>query len=461
MFRVLFAGLGLLTLVVLASVVTELAAIDVRKKLDNALRLERDLGQLLTTLQDAEIGQRSFLLTKDSSDLQPYTYARDTIGSILARIGMEVLADPIQQIRVERVRSLTRYRFGDLSRSINSRAIGDTAAVDRIIQNGGGREIMTKIRNTIVLLRQTENNDVARRQQQLSRLSQVTTALRLLGVVGLAFVLYYIYTHVHPLYGEISQAHDKAREANRRLSAANQELSTKNRELDQFAYIASHDLREPLRTVSNFVEVINEDHAHQLDEEGKSHLSFISRATQRMSALIDSLLQYSRVGRSELPGRVNLNRVLDEVRENLSLRIEESGAVLTSDRLPVITGYAVALRQLLQNLIANALKFHKPGEPPRIRVEGSEEADVYRITVRDEGIGMSACDQTKIFDLFTRLHGADSHDGQGIGLAFCQKIVQLHRGTIEVKSEPGQGSTFTVRIPRTIDYEKAGEHTAD
>ncbi|MCP9237816.1 ATP-binding protein [Lewinella sp. JB7] len=461
LFRVLFAGLSLLTLVVLASVVTELAAIDVRKKLDNAVRLERDLGQLLATLQDAEIGQRGFLLTRDSTDLQSYTYARDTIGSVLARIGMEVLADPVQQSRVERVRELTRHRFKELSRSINLRATGDSVAVDRIMRSRWGRELMEEIRSKIVLLRQTEISDVAKRQDQLRRLSNVTTVLRLIGVAGLAFVFYYIYAQVQPLFAEITESHDETREANRRLSSANHALSTKNRELDQFAYIASHDLREPLRTVANFVEVIQEDHAHQLDEEGMTHLSFISRATNRMSGLIDSLLQYSRVGRSEQATRVDLDKVLSEVRENLSLRIQESEAQLTNGPLPVIEGYPVALGQLFQNLIANALKFHKPGEPPRIRVEATILGDQCRITVEDHGIGMSACDQTKIFELFTRLNSKDTHEGQGIGLAFCQKIVQLHRGTIKVKSKPNQGSIFTITIPRTIDNEQTGEHTPD
>ena len=254
-------------------------------------------------------------------------------------------------------------------------------------------------------------------------------------------------------------------EERKRIEVVNNELianlNGKNRELDQFAYIASHDLREPLRTIKNFVELLSEEHGQQLDEEGVEHLSFIQRATNRMTTLIDSLLLYGRIGRGESPTRLDLNVTVREAIENLAYLVEESGAEVNIGHLPTLVGYPVALRQLLQNLIANALKFHRDGEAPRVDIFGNRNRNTVSFSVRDQGIGMTPEDQSKIFELFTRLNSSGTYEGQGIGLAFCQKIVQLHEGTITVNSQPGLGSTFTVTLPGIVHDEKVEEHTAD
>ncbi|NJB86449.1 signal transduction histidine kinase [Lewinella marina] len=463
LFRILFAGLSLLTLIVLASIVTEIAAIDVRKKLNHALRLERDLGVLLLTVQGAETGQRGYLLTHEDSYLTPYSFALDSVDAVLARIVDEVKRDSLQQARAERLRYFTNLKFRDIRQTLSLQYSGDTTSLNQLLRSQRGKEYMDSVRHNVQLLRQAEYRDVRIRQSQLDNLSTVTTILRFLGALGLATVLYYIYNQLQPLVSSISASNKKLTEEiieRRRVEQMNteliQSLNLKNRELDQFAYIASHDLREPLRTVRNYVEVLEEDYGDRLDEEGHSHLGVILRATDRMSKLIDTLLQYGRVGRTEAPSEVSLSRSVQEALENLSLQIEEMGASIEIEELPSTHGYPVALRQLFQNLISNALKFHPPGVPPRVVITGKSTEQAVTVSIRDFGIGMDRADQQKIFDLFTRLNRPEDYAGQGIGLAFCQKIVQLHHGSIKVESEPGRGSTFTVTIPRSYEHEEVG-----
>jgi len=439
LFRVLFIGMGLLLGFILASVMTEMAADEVRAELDNAVMLERDLGQLLSTLQDAETGQRGYLLTHRASYLLPYQNALDSVSPILQRIGEEVMTDSTQLQRVDTVRHLIAEKFQELSRTLTLSSKGDTTRLTEIVLSDYGQEVMMQIREKIQQLRDAENADIAKRQRQLRRLSTTTTVLRLLGAAGLVFVFYYLYAQLRPLYASLSET--------------NAALKLKNRELDHFAHTASHDLREPLRTVSNYVEVLAEEQGHRLSDEGREYLSVIHRASDRMRALIESLLLYSRVGRGEQIELVDLKQTMREVQENLALSISESGAKVRVTDLPTIKGYAIALRQLLQNLVANALKFRQPGQPPRIEVTAVTKARVTQLRVRDYGIGMTESEQKKIFQLFTRLHSSKTFEGQGIGLAFCQKIVNLHQGSITVESKPGLGSTFIVTIPRTFSHE--------
>lgn len=433
LFRVLFVGLSLLMLVVLASAVTELAATDVRAKLDNAINLERDLGQLLSTVQDAETGQRGYLLTKREEYLVPYRNARDTIASVVARVGLEVLTDPKQQQRVAHIRDLIADKFGELQRAIDLTNRRDTVAVAEAMLSDRGMELMEEIRSSISALRSIESTDVTANQQQLNRMRTASLLLRLLGVLGLAFVFYYLYAQLQPLFTSISDT--------------NTALSLKNHELDQFAYIASHDLREPLRTVSNYTQVIEEDYGDRIDEAGRQHLQLIKRTTLRMQELIESLLRYSRADELIDGKPTDLKQTVAEALENLSLSVEESGAVITIGPLPTVMGQEVALRQLFQNLIANAIKFSAAGTTPVIEITSMTQAKVVKISVKDNGIGIPPEDQDRIFGLFTRLDSRKQYHGQGIGLAFCQKIVQSHGGSINVSSEPGVGSNFTVTLP--------------
>lgn len=226
------------------------------------------------------------------------------------------------------------------------------------------------------------------------------------------------------------------------------QMEDKNKQLNQFAYIASHDLQEPLRTVDNFIALFEEDYGDQLDGEAATYFGFIKGATARMKSLITGLLNYSRLGRSAKKSKVELNKLLINIRVDLHAKIIENSAVITNDTLPIVSGYPVELRQLFVNLINNAIKFTPPDREPKIHISVSDSKLYYTFKVTDNGLGIKEEHLDKIFNMFTRLHSSKDYEGTGIGLAFCQKIVDLHKGKISVTSTLGEGSTFIFTLKK-------------
>jgi len=226
------------------------------------------------------------------------------------------------------------------------------------------------------------------------------------------------------------------------------ELERKNKELEQFAYVASHDLQEPLRTVSNYVELLEEKYSDTADLETKKHILFIKGATSKMQNLIKDLLDISRIGRSALRSAIDCNEILRTVIVELEVSIKESDAVITSTVLPIVMGNEIELKQLFQNLISNAIKFRKKNVAPRITITAEEKNTEYLFTITDNGIGIPEKYKDKVFIIFQRLHNTDEYPGTGIGLATCNKIVTLHKGKIWVESVLGEGSTFHFTISK-------------
>ncbi|PKA04060.1 PAS domain-containing sensor histidine kinase [Leptospira ellisii] len=225
------------------------------------------------------------------------------------------------------------------------------------------------------------------------------------------------------------------------------ELEAKNKELEQFAYLASHDLQEPLRTVSNYIQILEEDYGKVLDGSGTKHLKTIDLATKRMSALVKALLLYSRIGRDRKLVKTDCNLLLAEVISDLENLISKSGARISTQELPVLNVYDVEFRQLVQNLISNAIKFKKPNLTPDVKIECGKQGEFWRFSVTDNGIGIDSKHFDRIFYIFQRLHLENEYEGYGIGLANCKKIVELHGGKIWIESTPGTGSTFSFTIP--------------
>ncbi len=224
------------------------------------------------------------------------------------------------------------------------------------------------------------------------------------------------------------------------------ELEIKNKELEQFAYIASHDLQEPLRTVSNYMQVFEEDYVDQLDEQARKYLQSVNNATKRMSMLIKALLDYSRLGRNGVLVHKNLRSLLDEVLGDLETIIRKSNAQIDIGEMPVLTVYETEMRQLFQNLITNAIKFTAPDVTPHITIDAEQKNNSYVFRVADNGIGIDPVFNERVFEIFQRLHPADEYKGNGIGLAYCKKIVELHQGEIWIESKPGDGSAFYFTI---------------
>jgi len=238
------------------------------------------------------------------------------------------------------------------------------------------------------------------------------------------------------------------------------QLKNKNKELAQFTYIASHDLQEPLRTVTNFTKLFEEQYKERLDEQANTYLYYITQASKRMSNLIKGLLDYSRIGHNKHMSNVDINELLKELQIDLHSTIDETGTSFNIGALPKVKGFKVELGLLFQNLILNAIKFRQEKENPNIIITAKDEVDFYEFSVEDNGIGIANEHHKKIFSIFQRLHTQRKYEGTGIGLAHCQKIVELHQGTIRVSSIPERGSKFIFTIKKYYNYEtKAKKHS--
>jgi light-regulated signal transduction histidine kinase (bacteriophytochrome) len=226
-------------------------------------------------------------------------------------------------------------------------------------------------------------------------------------------------------------------------------LERSNAELEQFAYVASHDLQEPLRKVTSFCQMLERRYAGQLDERGEQYIAFAVDGAKRMQALINDLLSFSRVGRVERPHElVDFGELVAHTASSLAVSIEESGTTVEVDgRLPVVYGEPTLLGLVLQNLISNAIKF-RSAEPPRVRVSAHRVANVWEFAVSDNGIGIEPEYADRIFIIFQRLHARDAYEGTGIGLAMCRKVIEHHGGHIWLQTSPnGNGSTFRFTLP--------------
>ncbi|MHB8606165.1 MAG: sensor histidine kinase [Thermoplasmatota archaeon] len=233
----------------------------------------------------------------------------------------------------------------------------------------------------------------------------------------------------------------------RELTKYAAELKRSNEELERFATIASHDLQEPLRMVTSYLGLIEKRYRGKLDADADEFIHFAVDGASRMSALIQSLLTYSRLGaRPPQFAAIPLDRALDVALENVKASVVAAGATIEREPLPVVWGDSAQLAQMFQNLLANALKF-RAATAPRIRISATRTGASWTIAVADNGIGIAAADHQRIFELFTRLHARDKYEGTGIGLTLVKRIVERHGGAIRVESTLGNGATFFVTLP--------------
>ncbi|MDZ4251571.1 MAG: ATP-binding protein [Sulfuritalea sp.] len=251
------------------------------------------------------------------------------------------------------------------------------------------------------------------------------------------------------------------RDSNRRLAQQARELARSNADLEQFAYVASHDLQEPLRMVASYTQLLVKRYRGRIDADADDFLNYIVDGALRMQRLINDLLAFSRVGtRGGKPEPTSLATVMQRVRTNLKAGIDESRAVIRVDELPTVWADATQMELLLQNLVSNAIKFRR-AVPPAIHVAARREGGAWQIEVADQGIGIDAQYAERIFVIFQRLHTAADYPGTGIGLAICKRIVERHGGRIWVSSEPGEGSSFCFTLPDREETHHESLHSSD
>lgn len=241
----------------------------------------------------------------------------------------------------------------------------------------------------------------------------------------------------------------RLKDVENRLRRQATELARSNKDLEQFAYVASHDLKEPLRMVTSFVQMLKRKYEGRLDLDADDYIRYAVDGAARMHSLIDDLLTYSHVDRKTEPFELtDLNVVLRKVVQNLAELTRESSASITALELPTVMADPIQMGQLLQNLIANAIKYRDPAVPPRIRIEAEQGEGHWIFSVQDNGIGIAPEFSERIFKLFQRLHTKEEYPGTGIGLAICKRISERHGGRIWVESSPGRGSTFYFALPK-------------
>jgi PAS domain S-box-containing protein len=247
---------------------------------------------------------------------------------------------------------------------------------------------------------------------------------------------------------ELQAVNEELQTKSQELQTANDNLNRTNKELDQFAYVASHDLQEPIRLVNSFTQLLGKRYGDRLDEKAKEFMGIIIDESMRMQRLIKDLLDFSRIGRiNSEPESINCNKIINRILNVMAEPIKEKNAQVTFDNLPIIFAHETSLTQLFQNFIVNSIKFHRERVPPRVHISARKEDDKWLFSVKDNGIGINQKYFDRLFLIFQRLHAREEYPGTGIGLATCKKIVELHGGKIWVESIEGEGSTFYFTFP--------------
>lgn len=416
------------------------------------------LDVLSTNLADAETGQRGFILTGEEPYLQPYD---DALGHVQeqAKSLRELTADnPFEQHNLDRLEPVVAVKLAELQDRIEIRKRDGLEAAVNALRDGSGRLHMDQIRSIVADMKNEEHRLLADRAREAaassSRAGVVIVAGNVLALFFLALAGMVIFQEMgqrqraeHEVRNLNTDLERRVAERTAELAERAKELARSNSELQQFAYVASHDLQEPLRMVASFTQLLAKRYKDKLDGDAEEFINYAVDGAKRMQTLISDLLSYSRVGtQGKEFESVRCDAVLDRVLKSLKLAIEDTGAAITRDPLPTVLGDPVQLSQLFQNLLTNAIKF-RGEKPPRVAITCSKNGSAWKISFRDNGIGISPEHADRIFVIFQRLHTKTEYPGTGIGLAICKKIVERHGGQVWVEPSPGGGSTFSFTIP--------------
>ena len=415
------------------------------------------LNVLLSSIKDAETGQRGYIITGDKDYLLPYHASRIEIDRLLTQLEGLTIDNEVQLERSKELQESIEARLQSLAQGVKLREEqGFEQARDHVLQ-GFGKSQMRAIRAKIEEMLADETSLLVERTAESSTTYATSISTLFISTgVGLAMVVVAFVLASREIANRRRTAEILERRVQERTAELNQlnaALQISNRELEQFASVASHDLQEPLRKIEAFGDRLKSRHGAGLDESGRDFLERILLSASRMRSLINDLLSFSRVTtRAQPHEKLDLNRIAREVVSDLEGRMQQVQGTVELGELPTIEADPLQLRQLFQNLIGNALKFHRPNVPPVVQVEGKVTNPAVGVpyctlTVKDNGIGFEEVYLDRIFNVFQRLHGRNEYEGTGMGLAIARKIVERHRGTITATSKLEEGSTFIITLP--------------
>lgn len=425
--------------------------VDNEQRTSTTKSMLRAIKDVFSSVQDAELGLRGFLITGKADHLRPYFTSLENIQEHISRLRSFKTELPEQRTRIDELEDAILERLDQMTEHINQ--YSKNSELDWLSDSNmlASHESLSNIRDLITTMEEAEYQllEVQSRQARKSRKTVMQTIVIAngMGLLLIVFIAVLLYRGIGRQQMEAIHLEAMVEQRTRELQLYSEELKRSNRELQDFAFVASHDLQEPLRKIRAFGDRLKSRYGEQLGD-GADYIVRMQKAAVRMSNLIDDLLSFSRVTTRAKPFvDVNLDEILEEVLDNLSVRIEETGAVIDKDSLPQVKADPSQIKQLLQNIISNALKFMPPQVTPHIRIRCEQTDSHYCLQITDNGIGFDEQYLEKIFTPFQRLHGKDEYQGTGIGLAICRRIVERHGGQISARSEPDAGATFILDMP--------------
>ena len=455
------------------STLNDLSALEARLFTTN--RVINAVNRLHVAVLRVESGQRGYMLTGDEEYLTDYTETLGVIGELMDEVEVSSFSSDIndQSVRIEKLLALTKAKINEVIEGVELYKAGNEQQAVILVNSDKGINLYKQFETLFREIDDSERdmqgthlaNLMSLRRDSVNTLiiSSATTLLLIITV----FLLLKINSREHEKYqADLESVNEdlESRIADRtqELSIYSDELARSNRELEDFAFVASHDLQEPLRKIRAFGNRLESGYNDVIDERGKDYLARMLNAAERMSMLISDLLAFSRVStRGKDFDDVNLKTAVESILGDLEIAITEKSAQINVGDLPTVRGDKSQLEQVFLNLLSNALKFQSEGVTPVVNVSAqdateeetkdlllSEEYEWTKITVSDNGIGFDQSFAEKIFAPFQRLHGRSEYKGTGIGLAVCRRIVERHNGQITATSAPGKGATFSIIMPK-------------
>lgn len=410
-----------------------------------------ELKDSLSALQDVETGERGFLLTDDRKFQEPFINGMANADKHIKAVQELTIDNPEEQTALTDLVRLSRDKINasKANVSVEEARHAESAKGAEILVQQSGKQVMDEFRVQVAKMIATEEKLLDQRVRDLNNVRSAIWVLTAVLTLIAIFILNWVYQMTQKAIEdekkrivELNSEIDQRKRTEKALKDATVKLASSNTDLQQFAYVASHDLQEPLRAVTGFLTLLSNKLGPNLDEDNQRYIKHAVDGAHRMKSLINDLLTYARVeSRGKEFEPVDLAKVIQRIEEDLSVAITESSATIVAKNLPTIDGDFSQLCQLFQNLIGNAIKFRSEA-PPVIEVKFESQEKEWLGSIKDNGKGFDMEHAERIFVIFQRLQGREQAAGTGIGLALCKKIVERHGGRIWVESAPGKGSTF-------------------